>query len=177
VLFFLSGLYLGSRRPTPINTVDTLYVYDTVWHTVYNTDTIYKEKLDTIIFTDSIPVLPTKEDTLRILSRYFAKFVYTGTIADSSVNIVIKDTISQNTIVGRSVSYKLLKPQTIINEITYEPFQRSVAIGGFGAIYDTKAIVGVSGLYQGESSSTGLQIGLNEKFFGISHHKVIFKFK
>jgi len=74
-------------------------------------------------------------DTTAILADYFAKYFYADTIEDSSMVVVVNDTISQNKIQYRSVLFKNLRPtSTVINTTivdTCPPARRKIFLGGF----------------------------------------------
>ena len=64
-----------------------------------------------------LPGDPADADTVAILADYYRKRIYQDTISDSAVNIFIDETITQNRITQRAVSYQMLLPHTtIINE-------------------------------------------------------------
>jgi hypothetical protein len=84
VVFVLSIGMIGGwniRKATyhcPAITHDTTYVRDTVVHTIIDRAPYYVYHTDTIIQIQEvkIPVLLTKEDTLKILKDYYAIHVY-----------------------------------------------------------------------------------------------------
>jgi hypothetical protein len=67
---------------------------------------------DTII--DKRPV-----DTLAILKDYFATYVYEDRQELDSLNITIKDSVTQNKIISRSIAYDLIYPTTTITKEIY----------------------------------------------------------
>jgi len=85
-------------------------------------------------------------DTNAILSHYLNEAVtYIDTLRDSSLQVVIQDTIFRNAIVGRGFNYKILRPTTIN---TYKPdrFQLIASLQfGMGATYAND----INGLYAG----------------------------
>lgn len=90
--------------------------YDTIVKHVHNYIPEYVTKVeyihDTII--DKRPV-----DTLAILNDYFTIYVYEDKQSLDSLNIIIKDSVTQNKIVSRSIDYELIYPTTTITEEIY----------------------------------------------------------
>ena len=125
-------------------------------------DTVYQQKTFTkykkgndiqsyIIVTDSVQI--PIHDTVEVLTDYMRKYAYSDTIQIDTNNVVyIKDTISQNRILGRGFSAKLSE-KTIIETRTITPkvknalylgittdFRQDKTIDnlGIGAIYKVK---------------------------------------
>lgn len=97
VILMMSKSFLKPNpAPIVITTTDTT--------TEYKDTTIYRPGKsivkDTTIY-DTIPFL-VPADTMAILKDYFAKNVYEDTILFAEGNVVLKDTISQNKILGRT---------------------------------------------------------------------------
>ena len=88
---------------------DTVYLYDTVTHYIITPPIVIK---DTIIYTDTIPA---NIDTLAILKEYYAYHYYTRNWSDENIEIALKDVLTQNNFFDSNLSYKILRPQTIIN--------------------------------------------------------------
>ena len=91
----------------------TLVIHDTCW---YHLEEKGKPKA-----TDSIFIsVPAIVDTEAILHGYFAKYVFADTLSDTSIVIAVKDTISENRIVSRELTYRIKRPQVIeqINNTT-----------------------------------------------------------
>ncbi len=116
ILMFLGG-YRYHAYTHPINppTHDTTYVWDTIYHDIHH----YHQKIDTVLYPDSV-LIPIDVDTNAILKDYFAIYKYDRHWNDSTIEVLLSDTITQNKIEGSNfLKYKLLKPQTtIINNIT-----------------------------------------------------------
>lgn len=90
-----------------------------------------------VITTDTIP---SNVDTIAILKDYFAKYLYSQTIADTSISVTISDTISQNKIAGRGFSYQILRPQQIITNTTIIADKKFKAYVGLGFTYANSAV-------------------------------------
>jgi len=87
---------------------------ETKWDTLELEREVYVPKYITKVVTEH-DTIPSDVDTLSILKEYYSKYAYTDTIdLDSFGNIVIKDTISKNTILARKVNPLLYIPTTII---------------------------------------------------------------
>jgi hypothetical protein len=140
--------------------IETEYVYDTtlinietevpVPYKITITDTIF---IPYNIHTSDTVILPLEIDTMAILSDYYSKVEYRDTIEDESIKIFLNESISQNRIISRDLSYKWMKPTQVIT-------------------YDTKTNIIYGGLpfWQNIPSNTSsILITLsyaNEKMFG-----------
>jgi hypothetical protein len=58
-------------------------------------------------------------DTVAILKNYFATYVYEDRQELDSLNITIKDSVTQNKIISRSIAYDLIYPTTTITKEIY----------------------------------------------------------
>ena len=87
---------------------DTITVSKEIYIPKWKTKIITKYESDTIII--NIPI-----DTLEILKDYYSKNIYVDKIElDSLGTITITDTVTQNTIISRSVISDILVPTTTI---------------------------------------------------------------
>lgn len=114
-LIFYFG-YKTYPKYHPCNPVlpDTIFVHDTVTHTIKDTLPWYHHVYDTTIYVDT---LPFSIDTAQVIKEYYAKHFYTRYWEDSIVSVTLEDVISRNRPIDNVFSYKLLKPfQTIIYE-------------------------------------------------------------
>jgi len=110
----------------PITKSDTIVGYDTIFIDKISYVPQWKTKWETK--TDTIPV---NVDTLAILKDYYAKYFYADTLnLDSLGNIVIKDTISRNSIIFRKITPNILFPTTTTTNTVY--INRREFYGGFG---------------------------------------------
>jgi hypothetical protein len=131
-LFLLGGLWGGyklypSLHPCPETTSDTVYVYDTVWHTIHDTIPWYVIKHDSIVYHNTV----FKDvDTAAILKDYFAIHYYTRLWQDTLISIVKHEAISKNDFISSELTYKLLKPMTVINNVTNNNFYSRYIIFG-----------------------------------------------
>jgi hypothetical protein len=115
-LFFVLGYRTYPKlNPPPEQKIDTIRIYDTVLHEITNDVHHYKTKIDTVIFRDTVF---RDVDTSEILKDYFAFYIYDRVWQDSLLTVVIKDTISQNKPIGNLFTYKILRPQEIITNVT-----------------------------------------------------------
>lgn len=120
------GIFSGWKlhktlRPCPVITHDTTYVVDTVEFHIRDTVPFYVQRLDTILYHDTIPRVV---DTAAILKDHFALHVYDRNWNDTNLIVSIRDTITQNKYLHNDFTYKILRPQEIIinkedNSITY----------------------------------------------------------
>jgi len=117
-LVFLAGYWSYPRiNPAPVPDVDTILIHDTTEHHIINDVHHYHSILDTVRLRDTIyPDI----DTAKILERYFAYYQYSRSWNDSLVSINLSDIITENESVWDSISYKILRPQTVINTTNIE---------------------------------------------------------
>lgn len=119
IAFALTG-YIGytlypKYHPCPITQTDTVYIHDTIPHLIPDTIPYYYAVHDTITYTDTIPAVV---DTAAILKAFYGEYTYTRTWADSLLTVELRDVISQNKPIDNIFTYKILRPQTIVTNIT-----------------------------------------------------------
>jgi hypothetical protein len=165
------GGEITPSEPTIITKVETKY--DTITKEV----TKYVPKIVTRIKTEIDTITLTQDiDTLSILEDYFAKYVYEDFQQLDSLNLTIKDTISQNKILSRKIFYDLIYPTTTVTETKYIN-QREFYVG-FGLNGTSKQFnyVGGSILYRTRKKQAfGLGIGLNDQFQPIISTQFLWK--
>ena len=133
VLIVLTGIFfLGYSRypvwnPEPVPIHDTIVKIDTVHHTIISEYPYYISKTDTIILRDTIPAIV---DTALILQKHFAYYTYSRSWNDSLLSVSLTDVITENKVMGSEFSYRILRPQTVINntDITYN-YQKYIYAG------------------------------------------------
>ena len=158
-------------EPTIITKVETKY--DTITKEV----TKYVPKIVTRIKTEIDTItLTQKIDTIAILEDYFAKYVYEDFQQLDSLNLTIRDTISQNKILSRKIFYDLIYPTTTVTETKYIN-QREFYVG-FGLNGTSKQFnyIGGSVLYRTRKKQMfGLGLGLNDQFQPIISTQFLWK--
>jgi|TARA_R110002153_G_scaffold116063_1_gene259522 hypothetical protein len=120
----------NNRDQTPLTEPIITAEVKVKWDTLKIDSLVYiprwRTKIETIHDT-----IPADIDTLDILKDYYAKYFYTDTLdLDSLGNIVISDTISQNSIVFREIQPNVLIPTTTITNTVY--INNREFYGGFG---------------------------------------------
>ena len=142
---------------------------ETKWDTITVNKEIYVPKWKTKIITkyknDTI-VINTPIDTLEILKDYYSKNVYIDEIILDSLGIVtITDTITQNTILSRSVVSNILIPTTTITSDIYVNSRElywGLNIAGRSSQIN---YLGGGLLYKSKNKNIyGLGVGVNENF-------------
>jgi hypothetical protein len=165
------GGEITPSEPTIITKVETKY--DTITKEV----TKYVPKIVTRIKTEIDTITLTQDiDTLSILEDYFAKYVYEDFQQLDSLNLTIKDTISQNKILSRKIFYDLIYPTTTVTETKYIN-QREFYVG-FGLNGTSKQFNYVGGsilLRTKKKQAFGLGIGLNDQFQPIISTQFLWK--
>lgn len=94
---------LGANTTTVLEQITK---HDTVTNTLVVTQYLPKEH---IIYVDQPTIQFEEVDTAAILKDYYAYKISSQHINDSNIAIVVQDTISQNSIVGRSLTYNFVR--------------------------------------------------------------------
>ena len=143
ILFIFKGKY-NKYEPIIVTHTDTLVKHDTL-RKFKKGDSIPFVVLDTIYQIDQV------HDTAYIVNDYNKIKVYTDTLRINTDNSVyIKDTITQNRILGRSFLANLSqKTITITNDIYHKP--------------KNELFIGFVGDYQRYDQKIGIGLGLNYK--------------
>ena len=143
ILFIFKGNY-NKYEPIIVTHTDTLVKHDTL-RKFKKGDSIPFVVLDTIYQIDQV------HDTAYIVNDYNKIKVYTDTLRINTDNSVyIKDTITQNRILGRSFLANLSqKTITITNDIYHKP--------------KNELFIGFVGDYQRYDQKIGIGLGLNYK--------------
>lgn len=137
------------------STKDTIsVVHDTVWRELRDTivykpvevKTIYKPGL-TVVLHDTLETIETilqKVDSAKILAQYLAKRYYTKTSKVQYGTVTIKDTVTQNRIIGRGIELKQNIPE-VIKTITVEAEKRVTGYIGIMGLFNKDNIPYASG--------------------------------
>jgi hypothetical protein len=178
IILFLAVFMLLDSKKVP----DSLPIVVTNIDTFYKDTTIIKWKSgkniikDTVIH-DTIPQL-IAADTISILKDYFAKNIYKDTILLPEGLISITDTISQNSILGRSYLAKITqKTIRVVKELrTPAPAPKGQMYWGVMAIQGQQGELGFGGglIYKSPykgiiqlnyTNSKQIQLGYYSKIF------------
>jgi hypothetical protein len=115
------------RHPCPVITSDTVYVYDTIWHTIHDTLPWYIIKHDSIVYRDTVF---QNIDTIEAVRNYYAIHYYTRFWQDTLIAVTKHDAITKNDFISSELTYKLLKPVTTINNnIINTIYSRYITVG------------------------------------------------
>ena len=129
VLLFLQRSCSSSSTPTEKVKVDTLIQFDTIEIIKNNYVPQWKEKIVTQIDTirDTI-------DTATVIQDYYSKYYYSDTVkVDTIGNLVINDTICQNTIFKRNINTNIVIPTLHVTKTVYvnkTEFYWGLGLGG-----------------------------------------------
>ena len=129
VLLFLQRSCSPSSTLTEKVKVDTLIQFDTIEIIKNNYVPQWKEKIVTQIDTirDTI-------DTATVIQDYYSKYYYSDTVkVDTIGNLVINDTICQNTIFKRNINTNIVIPTLHVTKIVYvnkTEFYWGLGLGG-----------------------------------------------
>lgn len=106
---FCLGIYVGLSLAPKCPALDPEIKEIIEIDTLYLKDTLYIEKL---VPVEVLPTeLPEEIDTIGTVNNYYTPFVFQDFQSTDLFNISITDTISQNSIFGRSIAYELKSPQ------------------------------------------------------------------
>ena len=129
VLLFLQRSCSSSPAPTEKVKIDTLIQFDTIEIIKNNYVPQWKEKIVTQIDTirDTI-------DTATVIQDYYSKYFYSDTVkVDTIGNLVINDTICQNTIFKRNINTNIVIPTLHVTKTVYvnkTEFYWGLGLGG-----------------------------------------------
>ena len=147
-------------EPTVITKIETKY--DTITKEVPTYIPKVVTRIVREIEIDTITVTP-KIDTLSILEDYFATYVYEDIQELDSLNLQITDSISQNKVFARSITYDLIYPTTTITETKYinaNEFYFGFGVNGTGKQFN---YVGGQLLFRTKRQQAyGLGVGIDE---------------
>jgi hypothetical protein len=180
-VLLLAGTFFGGYKVgrnsvhCPTVTVDTLLLHDTITYHIKDTIPYYISIRDTVYQTGYItaPV-----DTAEILKDYFSVHVYDRQWADSLIEVSLTDKISKNTPIDNEFSYRILRPQTIINNsidnsITYN---RYISLGLDVPIKNVNYLE-LEAIYHTEKWYTGLGYEPEINSFNVKLGMTIIKLK
>ena len=162
ILFIFKGKY-NKYEPIVITHIDTLVKHDTL-RKYKKGDSIPFVVLDTIYQIDQV------HDTAYIVNDYNKIKVYTDTLRINTDNSVyIKDTITQNRILGRSFLANLSQKTITINNDIYHKPKNELFIGFVGDYqrYDQKIGIGLGLNYKKQNESYIINYTTNQISVGI----------
>jgi len=163
VLFFVLAPHDGGGGSTVITKIDTIIKHDTIRK--------YK-KGDAIPFVvlDTIYQIEEVHDTIYIVNDYNKVKVYMDTLRINTDNYVyIKDTITQNKIIGRSYLANLTQKTIIIDNTKVIMPKNELYVGLIGDIrrFDNIIGIGVGLNYKKQKESYILNLTTNQISFGL----------
>ena len=166
----------GSGNKTIVTDPITITNVEVKWDTLKIDSLVYipqwRTKIETI--HDTIPAIV---DTLYILKDYYATYAYTDTLnLDSIGNIIINDTITQNSIISRKIIPNILTPTTTITNTVY--INNNEWYGGLGLAGRTSQLNYLGGeimLKTKKKQIYGLGIGVNQNFKPILSGRMYWK--
>lgn len=168
------GLILncGGRDNVPTTTIttvdtipgDTVYTQVSKWDTIEVKEFVYIDKPDTIL------------DTVYIINEFYSKYWYSDTVTslDSSVIVVINDTLYKNSIFDRSVFIRNKRPTTIIANTNIYEYNKLWLTGTI--MPSDKIAIGIGIDYTAKKHSVGLSLFSN-KSLTINYKYNIIRFK
>lgn len=113
IVCFVSGCnYQKKRFRCPEITTHTVIIHDTLIHKIVDSFPYYIVRNHIIVERDTVI---REVDTAAILKDYFAYHVYDRHWQDSLLSVDLRDTVTENRFLRNDFSYKILRPQKIIN--------------------------------------------------------------
>lgn len=117
--------------------------------------------------------IPSTIDTAQIIKNYYTKHFYNDTFKDERIALNIADTLFQNTITHRNVSYKILRPDTIRiveKTLTQKDFEKTLLKVNIGATFttDNKVLPGL--LVNYNKWSAGYSTNIKENQFNLYYN-------
>lgn len=147
------------QEPTIIETVKKEVIYDTITKEIVK----YVPKYKTKIVTDTVF---KNVDTSEILKDYYTKYVYSDTIKiDTIGEVVVRDTITQNSIVYRNPYINIKIPTTTITKTnTIIENNRELYLGPLiGINSDQFNYIGANAIYRTKKKQAySLGFGVNQ---------------
>jgi len=158
-------------EPVIITKIET--VFDTITKEVPVYVPKYVQKIETVIDT----IVKTQPvDTTAILRDYFATYVYQDRQELDSLNLTIIDSVSQNKIFARTISYDLIYPTTTITKEIYLNNRELYWGIGMQGRTDQLNYVGGELLYRNRKKQAyGLGIGINQDLQPVVSGKLYWK--
>lgn len=167
IVVWFAGCRFQGRESGTIKTTDTVYIPgDSI---PYMVEVKVPVPYDSIV-TDT-QYYPNPVDTSEILKKYYTRYFYTDTIADSSVIAIIHEEITRNLVADRQVWFQNLRPHAVTYTTINEPAPKLYAgivasnygkIGiGPGFIYSRKNDAFTLGV---DLVNTGITAGYYMKF-------------
>jgi len=174
IIIFLLRNCNGDSIPTEPTIITKVEVrYDTIVKEVPKYVPKYINKIsmsyDTILKYHKI-------DTTEILKDYFATYVYEDVQKLDSLNLTIRDSISQNKIASRSIRYELIYPTTTITKETYLNNREFYwGLGLQGSVNQLNYVGGELMYKTKKKQMYGVGIGVNQEFKPILSGRLLWK--
>ncbi|GHU79705.1 hypothetical protein FACS1894145_4440 [Bacteroidia bacterium] len=155
---FIAGLFLENNRRNPVvpNPLSAPLQIDTVFVEILDTVLSHPAEIQYIL-----KEIPADIDTAAILHDYFAQRIFEDTIPISEqLTLSIRDTVSENSIFGRSIGYDLRLPvitKTFLKRPDYSLF----------ILADTRLTPSLVLGYKQISIQAGYDFGRKEPFVGV----------
>jgi hypothetical protein len=162
-VFFFGYSMFPKWNPCPPTQTDTTYVHDTIIHHIPDTIPYYIVHTDSIIYKDQKWVdsvlLANKVDTTEILKRYYAQYYYDREWKDSLIAVQIHDVVSENKFMNNAFTYKLLQPQTIVQNIDNSKTYANYLQGGLDIPFQNIKYINLGVQYINPKFYVGLGYG------------------
>ncbi len=169
-------LLFDKPQPSTNSTTTTIIVKDTTIDTVIQTNL----KPTYITNNNTVTTLPTDTNFIKqLLNDYFATKAYNDTVRnDSSMMVIINDTVSKNEIKFRSVFTKNNRP-TLIQTTTTNNYYSDNGLfvtGGLRTATNTTSSLILGAGYKFKNNQIGLNLGL-DKSIELTYSYGFYKYK
>ncbi len=118
MLGLVFGKYISKARPElkfnsnrPDTSITIIQYIDSSTHVI--------NQLSQVRYKNLQGNRPSMIDTQSLISKFFTKRVTQNTYRDSNLSITVFDTLCQNSLLGRSLNYKIFRPSTITTKTIY----------------------------------------------------------
>jgi hypothetical protein len=176
IVVLIVVIYLMRQCSGPIEPTERI-IRDTVieYVTVEKEYPVYVPKVKYIIKT-KIDTFTTPIDTAAVLADYYAIKTYEDIKVLDSLNLTITDTISQNQILSRKISYNFTYPRTTIKETIYIN-KRELYVGlGLTGNKDQLQYLGGEMVYKNKKRQAyGLGVGVDQNLVPVISVRMYWK--
>jgi hypothetical protein len=162
-----------NKETTPSEPI-TITKVEVTHDTIVKEVTRYKPKYITVIEKQYDTTLVI--DTVYVLNDYFSTYVYEDIQKLDSLNLTIRDSVSQNKISSRSIRYELIYPRTTITNTVY--INNNEFYLGLGLQGSSKQLNYIGGelIYKNKKKHLyGLGIGVNQELQPVLSSRLYWK--
>lgn len=159
---------LMNRSCAPNNEQNT----DTIYEYRFQIDTILKHEVSYVpkysVVRDTVIIENRQIDTVEVVKEFFLTKVYVDTLSDSTFQIVLIDTIAENSIKSRSYTAKVYEKTETITK-TVPSYPSYISVGAFLTTGETPGISPVV-LFTKNKHTVGVGYDVLNKVFSVHYN-------